>query len=220
MDQFINFLQQWLPSLQLITAVVGTLAAFLQRKRLLMVFVLFFWYAILHEFWAEYYGTHINVGNNSLIYNIFYPIFFGVLFYLLHESVASRLAKRGIRLMYGIYLGSIIVEVFWLKVDYTMLRQAIPYILGGTFILVAILYFFAELLRSESVIRVEQNPVFWIATAYFFYLLAYVPLKVGQNYYANSESTAGLLNIYFVMTLITNLILIIGFIWSSRKVLK
>ena len=63
--------------------------------------------------------------------------------------------------------------------------------------------------------HVERNMVFWIATAYFFYLLAYVPLKVEQNYYANSVRMASLFDVYFIMTLIMNLFLIIGFVWSS-----
>ena len=215
MDQFIEFLKHWLPTMQIVTVIVGTLAAFKQRNRLLNLFVLFLWYAILNEFFADYYGTEIQPGNNSIVYNVFYPVFFGVLFYLLHQSRKSRRFKQLIVFMYGSYFISMFIELFVLGVDYTLQRQSLPYIIAGTSLLVCFLYFFVELLREELVMHVERNMVFWIATAYFFYLLAYVPLKVEQNYYANSVRMASLFDVYFIMTLIMNLFLIIGFVWSS-----
>ncbi|MEP4578868.1 MAG: hypothetical protein ABJZ80_11855 [Gilvibacter sp.] len=217
METFIVFLKDWLTHLQIATALVGTYFAIVRPSKKLVLFVGFFWYACLNEFFAAYYGTSIQPGHNSIVFNIYYLFFFGILFYYLESVLINKLAKRLTRVMFAVYLFLLVFETMVLGLDYFIDFQVIPYIVAGTYIIIGVLFYFVEQLKSRQVTRIENKIQFWILTAYFFYLLALVPLKVGRNYYANQDGLSHLFNVLYIMTLVMNIVLITGFIWTGLK---
>ena len=208
-----NYLQYF----QIGTALLGTWYAIKRPSKILIYFVCFFWYACLNEFFATYYGTHIQIDQNAIVYNVYYLVFFGMLYYILGAVMQHKIAKYIIGVWFAIYILLIVVETTLWELDYFESRQVVPYIFAGIGVLIGVLCFYLEQLLSLKVNRVENKISFWILTSYFLYLLGFVPVKIGQNYYASQDGFHYLLNVFFVMTLLTNLLLIIGFIWTGRK---
>jgi hypothetical protein len=101
--------------------------------------------------------------------------------------------------------------------DYHQSSQIYPYILAGIGVLICIMYYFYEVLGSEKIVHVHRRLIFWICIGYFFYYLAIVPIKLSQNTIKTSEDFNLLQDLFKIMTVVLNVSLIIGFLWSQEE---
>lgn len=216
-----EFLQKiilpYLVYFQIITAIIITVYRYKLTKPILKVFVPFFWYAVLNEFIGRFYASYINVDYNLIVYNLYFTIVFFYLLTVYRLYIKNKIVKKTIIIFMVLYTVCIGYELFFLKVNYFEQQQTVAYVTGGVFILISVLLYFFEELSSNEIIQIDRKIIFWISIAYFFYYIAMVLLKVGQNFYAVSSSHRYLFNVLIIMTLLMNLILIFGFIWSKKE---
>ena len=205
--------------LQFITAIVITVNyRKFQGNQLLSLFPVMFWITVLIEPFARYYGLHISeTGNNQAIYNAFHIIRFTYFFALIYSIVKRKSFKTGVLFFAFLFALSMLVEVFYFKVNYFIQAQVIAYVIASLGICLSILLYFLELMDSATYSRIEQQPMFWISTAYFIYFLVFMLIKLIRNDVLEEDNFQYLLNLRFAPTILLNCLLIIGSIWSSRQ---
>lgn len=203
--------------IQTITVLVSL---FCYKKFKTSYYKYFIWllvYILANEVVALFYGSYIDYGVNQIFYNLYNVINFSFLFWLFYKLSWDNFFKIFVKIVALLYVSSLILEIFYLKVNYYQKPQIIPFIIGGVGILFCVLVFFFQILNSNKIIFIHKKLIFWICSGYFIYYLSYLPLKVKQNYFAEIDGYHYLFNILIVGTFIKNILLIIGFIWSTEK---
>lgn len=216
-----EFLRVHLDELQLIAAIV---IAFNWRKcnaPVLRYFPIMYLYLALNDYGAQLY-TYLKIhpeGYNLILFNTFLILHLFYLLWLYSTFINTKLVVYfGYAAMIAVVLATG-YELFVLKMNYHEVFNVFPYIIGGVSLLILILVYFFEALSSEEIIKIDRQPLFWISIAYFFYYIAFVPLKINQNFYIiHSDYISVMYLIKFWATIILNSILIFGFLWSNKQV--
>jgi len=202
----------------LFTAIVGVIQFKKFKEISIRCFIIAFAYLALSDYLSLFYGRTVGGGSNSIVFNISYIVSFTALFYVFHAHIENKYFRAFIKIMFGVYVLLVFIDIFFLKIDYNIEYQAWPYVIGGITVLLSVLFYFYEVLNSEKLIALERNMIFWIAFGHFFYFLAKVPLVVRKNLYVSDSSYHPLLiTLNEVMTMILCVSLIIGFLWSRPR---
>lgn len=209
--------QHFVSYLQLFTAFIGVLYYKKFKNSPVKYFIWAFVYFACNEFFARFYGRNLGNGVNAIVYNIYYIVSFSVLLYVFYTDIKNKRFKFFLKLMYGVYIIFILMDLLVFGIDYHTKYQVWPYIIAGITILISILFYFYEALNSDRVVQLDRNLVFWIGIGYFFYYLAMVPFKVSKNFYANNQEFYYLFKLPIIMTTVLNVSLIIGFLWSRTE---
>ncbi len=199
--------------LQPLTAIIATIFFYKYKNSLLKYFLYYLWFVVLVEYLGFLLGEFDEDGSNHLLYNIFYVISFAYLFYLYNSVLRKK--RKIVKYSYFAYLLAFIINAFF--EDYTKEFQTIPYIIGSCLLILAIVWYFAEILVTEKVLHVKRILLFWISTGLLLFYTGSIPFTITFNYYAKAEGFNFLFAINYSLIIILNLCYIIGFIWSNRK---
>ncbi|KZS39360.1 hypothetical protein AWE51_12520 [Aquimarina aggregata] len=203
-------------SIELITAVVGTLYLKKYKDTKLKYFVFFLWYTAINEaIGGIYLKRYVNIEWGDLIYNIYYFISFGYLLILYKNHLVNKRNKSLAYFFLVTYIALLIINGFYQNYVYEL--QIIPYIAASCFLVITISLYFIEILNSQRVLYVSKNLLFWISIGLLLYHIGNIPFRILRNYYTDitDATTAFLLGAFLTVTM--NLSFIFGFIWSSKK---
>ncbi|MAZ28368.1 MAG: hypothetical protein CL868_14995 [Cytophagaceae bacterium] len=165
--------------LELIAAIIGTVR-FQHYRHLKLKYVLFYiWYLVLSEVIGKYlYDSYATLKlNNALVYNIMILLMF-LFSCLWYRSLLHDVVKRRILLVFAIIHG-----VFWLcdgMFIHHMIEGNMTYsfTLGTIFLVVAVAFYFAEMLNREVVMNVTSSPYFWVSFGLMIFSVAYLPFMI------------------------------------------
>ena len=209
--------QGWASYLFLFAAIMG-LTQFRRFKTFSSrLFILAFAYCAVSDFLSLLYGRTWGEGYNSIVFNISYVVTFATLFYFFYTHLKSQRFRFFIKVMFGVYILLVAMDLFFLNLNYHEEYQIWPYVVGGTTVLISILFYFYEVMNSEKLVALERNLIFWISVGYFFYFLAKVPFVVKKNLYITDSDYYYMFKLNDIMTVILCTSLIIGFLWSRNQ---
>ncbi len=200
--------------LELVTAVIGSLYYHKYKDSLLKYFIFYLWFVVFVEYLGYFHGKYFAQGSNHLLYNIFYIISFGYLFFLYGSILKKK--KKIVKYSYIVYI--ITFTVYGFFTDYLTEFQTIPYVVGASLLILAIIFYFTEILATEKVLHTKKNLLFWISVGLLLFYVGSIPFTITINYYAQiKEGISFLFAINYCLIIILNLCYIIGFIWSNKK---
>ena len=90
------------------------------------------------------------------------------------------------------------------------------YIIGASFVIVAIIMYFSEILKSDKIIYIDKYILFWFSVAALVYYLPNIPFKVVTKYYVKSPTIPYIYIVTYLLSIINFIILIVGFTWSNK----
>lgn len=179
------------------------------------VFVILLWYAFINSIFKRYYGKYIDA--TQILTNIYNVVYFSFLFWLFYKKSINKKFKIILLSVVTLYVLSVIVEVFFIKMDYFRETQVFPYIIGGVGVIIFVFYYFFDILNSPKIVNVYKDLLFWICVAHFIYYLAFIPFKVAETDFINSEVLIPIRRVKIIGNIVKSVILIIGFIWIGKK---
>ena len=91
----------------------------------------------------------------EILYNIYYLIVFNYLMFLFRNYVTSTSHKRVILFFICIYTISFFVNGFF--ENYLIQFSRTPYIIGASFLVISIIFYYIDILNSEKVLYVNKN---------------------------------------------------------------
>ncbi|MCF6278994.1 MAG: hypothetical protein L3J14_01460 [Flavobacteriaceae bacterium] len=205
--------------LELLSAIIGTLMFYKYKHTFLKYFLILLWYTALNEFLGKYiidYQLENNLtGNNRIIYNIYNTINFVVLLLIYKHYIQSKTFKKWIVGFIATYLISLIISGFY--ENYLVVGQSTSYIVGASFLIISIAYYFIEILNSDKVLNIQKSLLFWISVGLLLFHIGSIPFAVVSNYYASIPDLKYMFYVRFVLIAILYSLYIIGFIWSEKE---
>jgi hypothetical protein len=197
------------------SAITGSIYYNKYKHTVLKYILLVLWYAVINESLGYYIREYTGV-DNTLLYNIYYLVYFFFLFFLFKTYVKEKRHKKWIALFFIIYLVSFIINGF--NQDYLKEIQVTPYIIGGSLVIVSIIFYFSEILNTNKVLYVSKNLLFWVSVGLLLMFSGTIPLRFITNYWNedvyDNDSLIKLLS--FILFIIMYICFIIGFIRSEK----
>lgn len=199
---------------ELITAVAGTIYYHKYNKGFIKYFLLILWYTVLNEFFS-FFIKKTGVEYTIIYYNIYHLINFSFLFLLFKNYINNEMYKKIIRFGFYIYVMSFLVNMIFENYIYNI--QTIPFFIASGFIITSILFYFSQILKSNEVLYISNNLLFYISIGYFFYLVGNIPIRIIRNYFYEIPNLEYILNVGSILSILMNICFIVGFIWSRKK---
>ena len=199
---------------QIITAVAGSLCYYKYKDTYLKYFLFLLWYIVFNDIFAKLY--RINVSNYDFLFNNSSQIISFSLYFLLFKSaVKNKKNKIIITTLSIIYYCFLMICLF--NENFFTEYFSNTFIVGGTLIIISILIYLFEILQTDKIIQINKMLIFWISLGLLFFLLPNIPFNVIRNYYKDSLTIPYIYTVYFLLLFIYNVILITGFISSSKS---
>ena len=215
MEYLIN-LARFTTYLQLATVLIIFINYKKFNRNVLRYFPFLFLYTALNEFIAKFLHNYLHLEGNFIFFNVFFFINFSYFFYLMHHVLRGNY-KLIPKVFYVLYLILLIIEIFILKSDYEIKSQYFPYLTAAIGILVSILFFLIQVILSPEVIVIQKKITFWIVLAYFTYFSGMLVFKMAQKHLGTDQDYFYIYNIPILVTIILNIILIFGALWSGTE---
>ena len=174
----------------------------------------FFLLAVFNPIIALYVGR--NVDYNYMVINSFVTIKFCFFFWLLYTYVKSKKFKIILLALVLLYVFTFFYETYFIGLDYLKVSQFRAYFVGAFTILIGIIYYLIEQLSSKDIVKIQHQIIFWILVANFLYYTGFLLFKIGQYNQGLEEQYFYIYNLPPLVTLIMNIVLIIGLLWKQK----
>lgn len=208
---------------ELLSAIVGTVYYLKYKHTVLKYFLFLLWYITITEL-IGWYGSVNDVFGfykdgirySTWMYNILRFITFSSLFYIYFRYLKNNLFKKSIKLFAIAYV--IISILNWsLWQNFLFERSETPRIIGTIFLIITIIFYFIELLRSDKIVAFHKMLLFWISVGLLLYYSGTIPFVLKWNGYMLISGIHNLFLIQYVLAIIMYLIFTFGFIWSKKE---
>ncbi len=173
------------------------------------LFELWCLYSIKKTF-IEDFGGHLltiyQLINNMAYYSILSTIILLLYFYFYYQQIKNAAYKR-IILYAAIFLGifSVLNIIFIQKLFEKF--TSYNFCIGSVIMCVIICMYVVETMKSDQVIDLKRNLLFWVSIGLFFYYLMNIPVMAGYNYLLESDS----FTLRMIYRYITNVVLYIQY---------
>lgn len=200
---------------QVITAIVGTIYFYKYDKTILKYFLIILWYIAINDIFGLILKKYFGFESVTLLYNIYYIIVFSYFMLLFRNFVSNKNRKKLIFIFLIIYLISSFINCFF--ENYLEEVATAPYIIGAILVIIAIIFYYIDILNSEKVLYVNKNLLFWISIGVLIYYAGNIPFRIVRNYVGELVDASIQYLVLVILTFVMNICFIIGFIWSSKK---
>ncbi|GGX13326.1 hypothetical protein GCM10007384_13640 [Aquimarina muelleri] len=209
-----NFsLQTFGITFQIITAIIGSIYFYKYKKTFLKYFLIILWYIAINDLLGFFLRN--NDYPVSILYNIYYLVVFNYLMFLFKNYITNMNHKKMILTFMFVYTISFFINgIFG---NYLIQDSKTPYIIGASFLVISIIFYYMDILNSEKVLHVKKNLLFWISTGVLIYYCGNIPYKIVKNYAGDLRDIHIEFLVLCILTIVMNLCFIIGFVWSDNK---
>ncbi|AXG71379.1 hypothetical protein KORDIASMS9_03636 [Kordia sp. SMS9] len=209
-----NILKNFSLYAEIVTAIIASIYYYKYKKSPLKYFLILLWYVAINESFG-YYLSITSIESNAVIFNIYHIINFTALLLIYRQFIENKIYKKYIIYFIFTYLISVIINGFY--ENYLEFSQTIPFVIASCFLIISILFYFIEILKSERILQVSKNILFWISIGLLLYHIGYSPYKLIRRYEVlSSIEDTSLRSLFFSLILILNISYIIGFVYGDK----
>ena len=178
----------------------------------LKLFMWFLVYSLITEIMGTYFAFYAKI-NTAIIYNtwiIVSYLFFSVFFLIIIPNKIKRRVIFGLSLTYLIYE---FVNTFFIQ-NFSTNVYAYSTVLNKIFLVIIILMYFSELLKSDAIFNLQQSMFFWVSLGILIYSIGFIPVFVIGEFI---EYSGVFKYITFGLNIMMSLCFITGFIVSKKE---
>ena len=222
----IEIIREFVKYSELISAVAGTIYFYKYKTTSLKYFLLLLWFITIVEFTVSYVSSnHIKVllffdsngqQYNLWFYNLLRIVTFLTLFFIYFKTIKTMKYKRMI-LFFGLTYSIILIINWSIIQNFFYEMSEIPRVMGSLFLIITILFYFIELLRSDKIILFHKTLLFWISVGLLFYYSGTIPFSLKFNGYMLIPGIHKLFLINTILAILMYLTFTFGFIWSKKE---
>ncbi len=170
----------------------------------------------------EDFGGHVltryDLINNVAYYSILSTIILLLYFYFYYQQIKDAAYKR-IILYAAILLGifSVLNIIFVQRIFEKF--TSYNFCIGSVIMCVIICMYVIETMKSDQIIDLKKNLLFWVSIGLFFYYLMNIPMMAAFNYLVESNSNTLRMiykNISYVVLYIQYILFIIGAVCMKK----
>ncbi|WGK65611.1 hypothetical protein [Croceiramulus getboli] len=185
---------------------------------LLKWFVILLWYTALNEHVASYYGNYISEEkNNILFYTVKGLLSYIFYFILFLTALKRRASKIVISVLFGTYLMVSVIE--FTQTNILLEDQTFSEYTGSVLLIIAILYYFVELIVYQGIVNLKENILVYISSGLLLFEVGMIPIGIARTIFLDQRGPFWQpLTIYQgIIILLMNLLFTAGFIWGRKK---
>jgi len=218
--------RHFVPFAELLAAIMGTIYFYKYKHTSLKYFLYLLWYITITEFFNWYIDENHII---SLLYvdakgkdynywpiNILDTVSFLVYYYIYFKWITIKKFKFWIKNFAILYVLLSILNWRFIQNFFTEL-QSYLFIVGAIFLIISVLFYFIELLRSEKIVVFHKNLLFWVSIGLLIYYAGNIPFAAEFNGYALISGIHDLFLIVYILAILMYLIFTFGFIWSKKE---
>ncbi|WP_106791936.1 hypothetical protein [Aquimarina sp. Aq78] len=200
-----------------IAALIGLFFLFTYKtKGLLKWFSIFLIYIFINDIIGYNTRHWFPNSNNLILYNISTSLTFLFLFFMYHQHIKEKTSKHFIMYFMIFYIITLFISGFY--ENYLNQLQSIPFLLGAFLLMTSIIFYYAELLKSEQIQESTKDFLFWISVGLLIYYVGKMPFRIVRDYYANHNDSSALFILNSIFTIIMNSCFITGFLIHRKTV--
>jgi len=212
------------PFSELLAAIIGTIYFYKYKHTSLKYFLYLLWYITLTEFTGWYASEYDVLGffdaneihYNHWLYNLLYLFFFNVVLIIYLKSIRKISHKFWIKIFIITYISVSIINWSFIQ-SFVFEMSELPWVTGSIFLIITIIFYFIQLLKSDKIIVFHKNLLFWISIGLLLFHTGTIPFSMGYNIYALIPGIHKLFLIIYILAIIMYLIFTFGFIWSKKE---
>ncbi len=220
LDHFRNFVLYS----ELLAAIAGTIYYYKFKNSPLKYFLIILWYITLTEYLGWYtseqkiFGFFDEKGMhyNLWMYNVMSFIFYPVVLMIYRRSIKKASYRKWLTSFIVFYLLFAIINWSFIQ-DFRFEWSELPDVMGLLFLIVAVCFYFIELLRSETIMIYHKKLLFWISVGLLIFHTGTIPFTLDVTRYALMKGIHNLFLIIWILAIVMYLTFTVGFIWSHKE---
>ena len=222
----LNTFGNFVPYSELLASIFGLIYYYKYKNTPVKYFLFLLCYITLTEFTAWFASSNrvesllfLNENGryyNFWFYNLLRIVTFITLFFIYLRSINTKRYQKWIKIFIGIYSGLTLINWIFIQ-SFTFEMSETPKVVGSVFLIITILFYFIELLRSEKIIVFHKTLLFWISVGLLLFYTGTIPFSLKVNGYALIPGIHELFLIIYVLAIIMYLTFTFGFIWSKKE---
>lgn len=198
-----------------VTAITATFYFYKYKYTSLKWFLILFWYTAINDIIAFQYWNYFEKTNN-VFYNIFFLIHFSIILWVIYKNIMFSKRKKWSKYLLIIFWASFIINcvfknplIYYLDASYT---------LGTILTVIAILFYFIDLMLSSEVVKIKRNLLLWINLGFLLFNISYPVILAAQNFYGSKTTllASNLFLIQLIISIVSYLIIAFGFYWGDK----
>jgi len=197
------------------TLFIPILMGFLLRKKLslpLKIVYYYLWICVVTETTAQLSEYFFRV--NSIVYNLFVVVQFGVLSFLYYQIIDINNFKKLLKIISIASICFIIIDVLFSSKSYQLADKAM--IFSSIFFSVLSLIHLFTLLKKIGSVNLKTQPLFWITISLLLYFASTQAIHLGLHYLPSSDIKK-IWPITWIVILIRNLLITFGFYLCGKQ---
>lgn len=219
----ISIIRESIKYFELISALVGTIYFYKYRHTSLKYFLFLLWYITLTEFLGAIsieqemlvVFDKNGVKYNYWMFNLLYFILFNTVYMIYLQFITNPKQKTFIKTFIISYI--IISIINWTFIQNFLYEMSeIPFVLGSIFLIIIIIFYFIQLLKSNKIIAFHKDLLFWISVGLLIFHTGTIPFSLKYNGYALLPNIHNLFLIIYILSLCMYIIFTFGFIFSNK----
>jgi len=223
-DTIISLIRNSGKYFELITAIIGTIFFYKYKHTALKYFLYLLWYITLTEFIGWYVretGNLAYIDENGLIYNkwlynILGFITFNTMYFIYFKNLETKVFRKWVKMF--LILFSTAYFLNWVFVQNFIKESAeLPRVIGSIFLIISIIFYFIELLRSEKILIFHKTLLFWVSVGMLLFYSGTIPFMLKRNGFMLIPGIHKLYLIMYVLFYTMYSTFIFGFIWSKKE---
>ncbi len=204
---------------EVVAAVVGLIAWRRITDKRVRAFAIYLIFIAASELFGLYFNEHLMTKANIALFNyIVIPLEFLFSIWFLYSFMPGKKLKKICIIFSVLSIVSRIIELTFLK-DESLFFSSFSYVISSLFLLIIILLFLWQFIKSDKLLQYDSHIDFWVAIAFLIYYLGSFPLWAFYNYlYKTSKESFYL---YWQIMMCLNMVMYIlfatGLIWTNIK---
>lgn len=212
-----------IPFSELLAAIIGTFYFYKYRHTPLRYFLYLLWYITITEFTGSYasknnvlvFFDENGIDYNYWLYNLLYIVFFIVILVIYLRSIKNSGQKKIIKYFILIYILISIINWSFIQ-NFLFEMSTLPFVLGSIFLIISVIFYFIQLLKSEKIKTFHKELLFWISIGLLLFHAGTIPFALKLNDYVLIPGIHKLFLIIYVLAISMYLVFTFGFIWSKK----
>jgi hypothetical protein len=219
----ISIIRESVKYFELISAVVGTIYFYKYRHTSLKYFLFLLWYITLTEFLGS-----ISINNEILVvfdkngvkynywmFNLLYFILFNTVYMTYLQFIAHPKQKTFIKFFMVFYIITSIINWTFIQ-NFLYEMSEIPFVIGSILLIIIIIFYFIQLLKSNKIIAFHKDLLFWISVGLLIFHSGTIPFSIKYNGYALLPKIHNLFLIIYILSICMYILFTFGFIFSNK----
>lgn len=202
---------------ELLAAIAASIFYYKYKHLPVKMVLLIVWIAVITEGVARIYSHFYH--NNHWVYNLYSFLFYLLFYKMIYDHIKDKTRKRILLALSIAMMGAIIIRAFTVPVITHYMSHA--YNIAMLVLILQLMYYAVERLKSDAPLKVKKELELFVFGGYLVFGISFVPLSLfafGQTGSTYSDELHIVLQSIQTFALVTtNLILIIGFIWTRPE---